>query len=135
MGALGEGFVVAGGFPPLDDLATPGLKFCNDLQKKYHPTKLATHIMYVGGLIEAMTQVESLRLALEKVPFEKLTPRQVLEQGTYQIKNLPTGDLTSTPLTYGPGKIEGSDMVRVDQQQKGKVVKVGIYPCRHIYKR
>jgi ABC-type branched-subunit amino acid transport system substrate-binding protein len=135
MGELGEGFVVAGGFPPLDDLSTPGIKFCNELQKKYHPAKLATHIMYVGGLVEAMTQVESLRLALEKVPFEKLTPRQVLEQGTYRIKNLPTGDLTSTPLTYGPGKIEGSDMVRVDQQQKGKVVKVGLYPCRHIYKK
>jgi hypothetical protein len=133
MGELGDGFVVTGGFPPLDDLSIPGTKFCSELQKKYRPGKPATHIMYVGGLIEAMTQVESLRLALEKVPFEKLTPRQVLEQGTYRIKNLPTGDLTSTPLTYGPGKIEGVDAVRVDQLQKGKVVKQGVWPCRNIY--
>jgi hypothetical protein len=134
MGELGDGFVVAGSFPPLDHVSVPGIKFCNDLQTKYRPSKRATHIMYVGGLLEAMTQVESLRLALQKVPFDKLTPRQVLEQGTYQIKNLPTGDLSSTPLTYGPGKIEGVDEVRVDQMQKGKVVKLGNWPCRHIYK-
>jgi ABC-type branched-subunit amino acid transport system substrate-binding protein len=134
MGELGDGFVVAGSFPPLDHVSVPGIKFCNDLQTKYRPSKRATHIMYVGGLLEAMTQVESLRLALQKVPFDKLTPRQVLEQGTYQIKNLPTGDLSSTPLTYGPGKIEGVDEVRVDQMQKGKVVKLGNWPCHHIYK-
>jgi ABC-type branched-subunit amino acid transport system substrate-binding protein len=134
MGELGDGFVVAGSFPPLDHVSVPGIKFCNDLQTKYRPSKRATHIMYVGGLLEAMTQVESLRLVLQKVPFDKLTPRQVLEQGTYQIKNLPTGDLSSTPLTYGPGKIEGVDEVRVDQMQKGKVVKLGNWPCRHIYK-
>jgi hypothetical protein len=90
--------------------------------------------MYVGGLLEAMIQVEALRLALQKVPFEKLTPRQVLEEGAYRIKNLPTGELSSTPLTYGPGKIEGVDEVRVDQVQKGKVVKLGNWPCHHIYK-
>jgi hypothetical protein len=134
MGELGDGFVVGGSFPPLDDLSTPGIKFCSDLQKKYRPDKRVTHIMYVGGMLEVMTQVEALRLALQKVPFEKLTPRQVLEQGFYQIKNLPTGDLSSTPLTYGPGKIEGVDEVRLDQVQKGKVVKMGVWPCRHIYK-
>jgi hypothetical protein len=38
-------------------------------------------------------------------------------------------------LTYGPGKIEGVDAVRVDQVVRGKIVKQGVYPCRHIYKR
>jgi hypothetical protein len=133
MGELGDGFVVTGGFPPLDDLSIPGTKFCSELQHKYHPGKLATHSMYIGGMVEAMIQVEALRLALQKVPFEKLTPRIVLEQGYYQIKNLPTGDLSSTPLTFGPGKIQGVDAVRVDQLQKGKVVKQGVWPCRNIY--
>jgi hypothetical protein len=87
----------------------------------------------MGGMLEAMVHSEALRLALQKVPFEKLTPRQVLELGFYQIKNLDTGGISSTPLTYGPGKIEGVDAVRVDQVQKGKVVKVGTFPCRHIY--
>ena len=133
MGELGNGFVVAGGFPPLDDTSTPGINFCNDLQNKYRPNKRATHIMYIGGIIEAMVQVEALRLTLQEVPFEKLTRADVLNHGFYKIRNLDTGGLSSTPLTYGPGKIEGVDMVRIDQLQKGKIVKLGIWPCHHLY--
>jgi hypothetical protein len=55
-----------------------------------------------------------------------------LKNGFYKIKNLDTGGLSSTRLTYGPGKIEGVDAVRVDQLQKGKIVKLGVSPCRHI---
>lgn len=135
MGELGNGFVVAGGFPPLDDLSTPGIKLCKDLQSKYRSNKPATHIMYVGGMIEAMIQVEALRLALKEVPFEKLTRADVLNRGFYKIKNLDTGGLTSTPLTYGQGKIQGVDMVRVDQLQRGKIVKLGVWPCHHLYGR
>jgi ABC-type branched-subunit amino acid transport system substrate-binding protein len=135
MGELGDGYVCAGSFRPLDDLSTSGVKFCNDLQEKYRPSKRVTHIMYEAGILEGMIQVEALRLAMQKVPFDKLTRRAVLENGFYKIKKLDTGDISSTPLTYGPGKIEGVDEVRVDQVQKGKVVKVGLYPLRHIYTR
>ncbi|MCU0591222.1 MAG: ABC transporter substrate-binding protein [Desulfobacterales bacterium] len=133
MGELGDGYVCAGSFPPMDDLATPGVKFCNDLQDKYRKAKKITHIMYETGILEAMIQVEALRLAMQKVPLEKLTPRDVLEQGFYKIKDLNTGDISSTPLTYGEGKVEGVDQIRIDQVQKGKSVKVGTYPMRHIY--
>jgi len=133
MGELGDGYVCAGSFLPMDNLAVPGIKFCSDLQDKYRTGKRITHIMYEAGVLEAMTQVEALRLAMQKVPFEKLTPRDVLEQGFFKIKNLPTGNISSTPLTYGPGDIEGVDQIRIDQVQKGKVVEVGLYPLRHIY--
>jgi len=133
MGELGDGYVCAGSFPNWDDPA-PGVKFEMELQKKYHPDKIATHIQYMGGFLEAMTQVEALRLALQQVPFDKLKPRDVLEHGFYKIKNLDTSGISSTPLTYGPGKIEGVDAVRVDQVQAGKYVKVGTFPCRHLYK-
>jgi hypothetical protein len=133
MGELGDGYVCAGSFPPFDDLSTPGIKFIVENQKKYHPDKFVSHIQYVGGMLEGMIQTEALRLALQKVPFDKLKPADVLNNGFYQIKNLETGGLSSTPLTYGPGKIEGVDLVRVDQLQKGKVVKVGTFPCRHLY--
>jgi hypothetical protein len=132
MGELGDGYVCAGSFPNWDDPA-PGVKFEVALQKKYHPQKFVSHIQYMGGFLEGMIQVEALRLAMQKVPFEKLKPADVLNHGFYQIKNLNTGDISSTPLTYGPGKIEGVDAVRVDQLQKGKVVKVGVWPTRHIY--
>jgi len=133
MGELGDGYVCAGSFRPMDDLAIPGIKFCSDLQDKYRTGKRITHIMYEAGVLEAMIQVEALRLAMQKVPFEKLTRRDVLEQGFFQIKNLPTGGISSTPLTYGEGDIEGVDQIRIDQVQKGKVVEVGLYPLRHIY--
>jgi hypothetical protein len=87
------------------------------------------------GIIEAITQVEALRLALKEVPLEKLKAADVLNHGFYKIKNLSTGDLTSTPLSYGPGKIEGVDQVLVQQAQKGKIVKLGIWPCHNLYKR
>jgi ABC-type branched-subunit amino acid transport system substrate-binding protein len=132
MGELGDGFVVAGGFSPWYE-SNPGIKFCTEIQKKYHPNKWVDHIMYIGGMIEGMIQTEALRLALLKVPFEKLTSADVLNYGFYQIKNLETGTLSSTPLTYGPGKIEGVDSVRIDQLQKGKVVKQGVWSLRHIY--
>jgi hypothetical protein len=132
MGELGDGYVCAGSFPNWDDPA-PGVKFEIELQKKYHPDKWVGHIQYMGGMLEAMVQAEALRLALQEVPFDKLKPADVLKYGFYRIKNLDTGGISSTPLTYGPGKIEGVDSVRVDQVQKGKVIKVGTFPCRHIY--
>jgi branched-chain amino acid transport system substrate-binding protein len=133
MGELGDGYVCAGSFPPMDEVSIPGIKFCNDLQDKYRTGKRVTHIMYEAGIIEAMIQTEALRLAMKKVPFEKLTPRDVLEQGFYKIKKLDTGDMTSTPLTYGEGKIQGMDKIRVDQVQKGKVVQLDSFPLRNIY--
>jgi branched-chain amino acid transport system substrate-binding protein len=133
MGTLGDGFVIGGGFPPWDE-PDAGVKFVTELQKKYHPDKFASHSQYFGGSLEAMVQIEALRLAMQRAPLEKLKPIDVLENGFYKIKDLDTGGISSTPLTYGPTKIEGVDSVRVDQLQKGKVVKVGIYPCRHLYK-
>jgi len=132
MKELGDGYVCAGSFPSWDDPA-PGVKFMIEAQKLNHPNKFVTHIMYQGGFLEAMIQVEALRLAMEKVPVDKLTPKAVLENGFYRIKNLETGGISSTPLTYGPGDIEGVDEIRIDQVQKGKVVKVGLTPLRHIY--
>jgi ABC-type branched-subunit amino acid transport system substrate-binding protein len=134
MGKLGDGYVCAGSFPSWDDPA-PGVKFMIEAQKRSHPDKFVNHIMYHGGFLEGMIQVEALRLAMQKVPFEKLTPKDVLENGFYKIKNLDTGQISSTPLTYGEGDVEGVDSVRIDQVQDGKVVKVGLYPVRHIYTR
>ena len=132
MGGLGEGYVVGGGFPSWDD-PCPGMKFLNEQQQRYRPNKRVDNILYVGGTIEAMAQVEALRLAMQQTPLEKLKPADVLNNGFYKIKALNTGEMTSTPLTFGPNQVEGVDAVRVDQAQKGKIVKMGVYPVRHIY--
>jgi hypothetical protein len=135
MGELGDGYVNAGSFPSMADLSVPGIKFCHEMQKMVHPDKYNGNIMYQGGFLEGAIQVEALRLAMQKVPFEKLTRKDVLEQGFYRIKNLETKGLSSTPITYGPGDIEGVDEIRIAQVQKGKVVEVGLTPLRHIYTR
>ena len=132
MGTLGDGVLIAGSQPTWGrDL--PGVKFATELQKKYHPSKWVSDGSYFSGMAEVMTQVEALRLAMIDVPLEKLTPGVVLERGFHQIKNLNTGGMTSTPLTYGPGKIEGVDAVGVDQMQKGKAVRIGNWPLRNLY--
>lgn len=138
MGQLANGVVLGGGYPSHWPTVTatdvPGIRFSEDLQKKYRPDKRVTHIMYPHGVVEAMIQVEALRLAMTQVPVERLKPLDVLEYGFHKIKNLDTGGITSTPLTFGPGKIEGIDQIRVQQVQEGKIVELGVYPARGIYK-
>ncbi len=132
MGTLGDGVVVAGSYPPLTHTEVPGIAFADELQTKYRPNDRVSHIMYLHGLIEAMIQVEALRLAAAAVPAADLTRQDVLEKGFEQIKNLNTGDM-SPPLTFGPGDIEGADEIELDQVQNGEVVKIGMYPTKGIY--
>jgi hypothetical protein len=137
MGETGNGVVLAGGYPSnwptvsADDVE--GVRFCDELQAEYRPDKRVTHIMYLHGVVEAMIQTEALRLAMLQVPVGELKPVDVLEYGFYKIKDLDTGGITSTPLTYSPGKIEGIDKIRLQQVQGGKVVDLGVYPARGIY--
>jgi hypothetical protein len=135
MGAeLSEGVLMPGDFPP-KDYPCGGIKFLNELQDRYRPGKKVTHVMYEHGMVEVMVQAEALRLALQEVPFEKIKPVDVLKNGFYKIKNLDTGELTNTPLTYGPGKIQGCSAVRLWQAQGGKIVKLGVWPIRHLYSK
>lgn len=134
LGELGDGYLCAGSYPPLYDTSVVGIQFANDLQNTYRPNNKVTHIMYVHGIIEAMTQVEALRLAMQKVPANELKPVDVLEYGFYMINNLDTGGIASTPLTYGPGDVIGIDKVLVQQVQGGKVVALGTWPLHNIYK-
>ncbi len=135
MGTEGDGVVVGGSYPPLTHTDLPGIAFCNELMMEYRPDEIeGMHLMYAHGVVEGMIQVEAVRLALLEVSPDEITPLDVLEFGFYRIKDLDTGDITSTPLTFGPGDIEGVDMIRLDQAQGGEVVFLGNYPARGIYK-
>jgi hypothetical protein len=134
MGETGNGVIVAGDFCALD-AGVDGIKFADDMQAKYRPDKKITHVMYLDGVIEGMTQVEALRLAAAQVSPDKLTSADVLEKGYYQIKDFNTGGITISNLTYGPGDVEGVDKVRLQQVQKGKIVELGSFPLRGIYKK
>jgi len=132
MGELGNGYVVGGGYCAWDT-QNDGMKFMADLQAKYRPDKKVTHIMYVDGVIEAMTQLEAMRLAAGSGPWDKLKSADVLEKGFYQIKNLSTGGITGSPLTLGPNNTQGVTECRVQQVQNGKIVDMGSFPLRKLY--
>jgi ABC-type branched-subunit amino acid transport system substrate-binding protein len=131
MGEQGDGVVVAGDFAAMD-APIDGIAFANEMQEKYRPSDKVSHVMYLCGIVEAMTQVEALRLASEQVDPAQLTSADVLEKGFQQIKDFSTGDILITNLTYGPDDPEGVDEVRLQQAQGGKVVELGSYPLRGI---
>jgi hypothetical protein len=134
MGETGNGVVVAGDFCAMD-AGVDAIKFMDAIQTKYRPDKKITHVMYLDGMLEAMTQVEALRLAATQVAANKLTSADVLEKGFRQIKDFNTGGITISNLTYGPGDVEGVDKVRLQQVQKGKIVEIGSYPLRGLYSK
>jgi len=131
MGATGNGVVVAGDFCA-QDADVDGIKFADQLQNTYRPNKKNTNVMYLDGIIEAMTQVEALRLASLQVDPAKLTSEDVLKKGFWQIKNLSTGGITISDLTYGEGDVQGVDSCRIQQVVDAKIVEMGSYPLRNI---
>ena len=130
MGTTGNGVVVAGDFCALD-AAVPGIDFANKLQDTYRKDK-KPNCMYLDGIIEAMTQVEALRLASLQVDPAKLTSQDVLEKGFWQIKDLDTGGVYVSKFTYAKDKVQGVDAVSIQQVQDGKIVAVGSFPLLNI---
>jgi Periplasmic binding protein len=131
MGAASNGVVVAGDLCALD-AKVEGVAFAKLLQDTYRADKKNTNIMYLDGVIEAMTQVEALRLASLSVNPADLTSADVLEKGFKQIKNLSTGDITIAPLTYGEGDPQGVDAVRIQQVQKAQIAELGSFPLANV---
>jgi hypothetical protein len=131
MGATGDGVVEGGAYAPWEDTG-PGITFAKMLLNKYHADKPSIAPLYLGGIVEAMTQVEAIRLASQVKPLDKLTCADVLENGFYKISGLNTGGITGV-LTYGPSYSQGVDKVQVLQQQNGKPVIVGNYPLHNLF--
>jgi len=131
MGETGNGVVVAGDFCALD-ADVEGIAFANILQDAYRPNDRNDNVMYLDGIIEGMTQVQALRLAAMAGDPANLTSQDVLDNGFRTIMDFSTGDITVTPLTYGPEDSQGVDEVRVQQVQNGEIVEMGSYPLRNI---
>ena len=128
----GNGLVIAGSYPAWGS-GLDGMDFCLDLQATYG--EAIDHIMYAHGVVEAMIQVEALRLALEntgKQPAD-LTTADVLNEGFYEITNLDTGDIIPGTIAYGVSDVEGAGEVVLHQNQDGENVELGTWPLRHLY--
>jgi ABC-type branched-subunit amino acid transport system substrate-binding protein len=133
----GDGLVVAGSYPTWSDTCD-GVQFCKTLMNTYMTGgfKNTEHVMYQHGVVEAMIQVEAIRLAMlntGKQPSD-LTTADVLNQGFLKITDLDTGGIIPSKITYGIGDVEGAETVRLDQNQNGVDVLLGAsYPLRHVY--
>lgn len=133
---VGNGLVIAGSYPPWSDTGN-GVTFCKTLMNSYMTGGFSSseHIMYQHGVVEAMIQVEAIRLALintGKNP-DDLTSADILNNGFFKISGLDTGGIIPTTITYGTGDVEGAEAVRLDQGQGGYDVYLGAYPLRHVY--
>jgi hypothetical protein len=131
MGATGDGVVEGGAYAPWEDTG-PGITFAKLLLNTYHASNPAIAPLYLGGVVEAMTQLDAIRLASLQKPLAQLTCADVLNNGFYKIANLNTGGITGN-LTYGPSYTEGVDKVMVLQQQNGKPVILGSYPLHNLF--
>lgn len=90
--------------------------------------------MYQHGLVEAMTQVDAIRLALNltgKSPCD-LTTSDVFTQGFLKINGLDTGGIIPGLINYSTGSVEGARYVRIDQCQNGTVVNLGTNFALHL---
>ncbi|MBN1321532.1 MAG: ABC transporter substrate-binding protein [Thermoleophilia bacterium] len=129
MGAEGNGVVVAGDFCALD-ADNDGIKLANLMQDTYRPNDRVAHVMYLCGIIEAMTQLEAMRLASMEVDPAELTSADVLEKGFRQIKDFSTGGILVDGITHGPDDPQGIEVTRLQQVQDGKIIELGAYPTR-----
>jgi hypothetical protein len=132
MGELGNGVLSSGDLPDWD-YNLDGVKFCLDIMKKYSPDKTIPQIGigFIHGVVEAMVQVEALRLASLKVPLEQVKdPKIIVENGFWKIKDLDTKGMRPTKLNYGPTTCEGLSGLNVTEVRNGKPGIVGTVPIR-----
>jgi hypothetical protein len=116
-----EGLIVVGQWRAYTMTQFPGIKKMREILEWGGVAK-PWDDMTVMGRIEFVLTKEALRLATEKVPAEKLTHVDVLEQGWYRIKDFDTGGLISEKVTYGPEKNWGVETVEVFRWEKGQLV-------------
>jgi hypothetical protein len=98
---------------------TPAIKWARELQAKHAATPRLSEL-YMWGLQLVMTQVEMVRLAMEKVPFEELTPAKVWEFGANRMENYDTGLVP--PITLAKGWGYGQNSVFPARIEGGKVL-------------
>ena len=107
----------------------PGVKLYKELQMKYIGEVRPGLTTYLFGL--GIEMAEAVRLALEKVPHDKLTPKALREYGFYRMKDFdPMG--ISSPVTFGPERNYGATKANMRVVRGGKVAELGWYDSKDI---
>jgi len=91
----------------------PTLKLIRRLAKKHGKTELLD-VNYVAMFLDAMLTGEAIKLALQKVPGNKLKRQDVLE-GFLRIKDFDSGGIVPSKITFNEEERVAMKKVRVDK--------------------
>lgn len=100
----------------------PAMDKMTEYCQKYHPDDYG-NMDYITCWAEGLIVAEILRLAIENVGVDNLTPQAVEEYGFKKLNNFDAGGLHG-PVTYSPGDNRLSKSVRVFQVQSGEITPV-----------
>jgi len=120
-GANSEG--VYGVFPTAnwgDDV--PAMAKMTEYCQNYHPDDYG-NMDYITTWAEGLIVAEILRLSIENVGIDNLTPQAVEEYGFKKLDNFDVGGLHGA-VSYSPGDNRLSKSVRVFQVQNGEIVPI-----------
>jgi len=100
----------------------PAMAKMTEYCQKYHPDDYG-NMDYITCWAEGLIVAEILRLAIENVGVDNLTPQAVEEYGFKKLNNFDVGGLHG-PVSYTPGDNRLSKSVRVFQVQNGEIVPI-----------
>ena len=100
----------------------PAMAKMTEYCQEYHPDDYG-NMDYITCWAEGLIVAEILRLAIENVGVDNLTPQAVEEYGFKKLNNFDAGGLHG-PVTYTPGDNRLSKSVRVFQVQNGEITPV-----------
>jgi len=100
----------------------PAMAKMTEYCQQYHPDDYG-NMDYITSWAEGLIVAEILRLAIENVGVDNLTPQTVEEQGFKKLNNFDVGGLHG-PATYVTGDNRLSKSVRVFQVQNGEILPI-----------
>jgi len=100
----------------------PAMAKMTEYCQEYHPDDYG-NMDYITSWAEGLIVAEILRLAVENVGIDNLTPQAVEEYGFKKLDNFDVGGLHG-PVTYTPGDNRLSKSVRVFQILDGEITPV-----------
>jgi len=100
----------------------PAMAKMTEYCQLYHPEDYG-NMDYITSWAEGLIVAEILRLAIENVGIDNLTPQAVEEYGIKALDNFDVGGLHG-PVTYTEGDNRLSKSVRVFQVQDGEIVPI-----------
>jgi len=98
----------------------PAMAKMTEYCQEYHPDDYG-NMDYITCWAESLIVAEILRLAIENVGVDNLTPQAVEEYGFKKLNGYDVGGLHG-PVSYTPGDNRLSKSVRVFQVQSGEIV-------------